>query len=689
MKRYLLLVLMVALSLSVWAVDGDNPASAFYENSRIGLTDAVSLGMGGAGIGLVRSSGNLLNPAGYGFSYGVDVFGGMGLFMKEPNTDLDLYKNMYGGVTFPLKDWFMVNITGIRTSLLLPDGTTGAIDDSNPDDCTVDMAMLSLIRKANMGGFDLSLAFTGKYIMPTLGESYEVPLAAEHYVDGAMGGDVSFLARVPLSEEGSTFNLGVSLLDVIAPMDVAMGINVGMGLKVAHQLMGEAAFSLGADYLMNHANSSALHVGAEEWFFNNTIALRAGYLQNTFYTDGGALFEGLPTDPIYDGEGQITAGLGFRFSGFEVDAGYALGGDYTGSSMAFQVAYTGEKTMASAYKIPPVIRIMAEYEWISPNNDGVKDQVRILTDSKDAELITRWELTVNDENGKEKRAYKGKKPFPPFITWDGKDDKGKGVPDGTYTAVMTVKDRFGNKGSSNAVQIFARSANPGVTLTVMPETLSPGAGVTFTVTPHEAVDVTETRIIVKRETETIHEIVYDGLKDGYDWSGYLADGTAPAEGETLNVYARLTDKAGNSGESLIVTLPVTAPAGQVTETVVPEEKPPVPALFLMARIRFDENAYALNAGQKSELDKAVETLVLYPESKVRVEGHTDNVGTRQDNEKLSRERAEMVKKYLVSRGIAEERIISVAYGEDMPVDTNKTVKGRANNRRVDVIMISR
>lgn len=680
---------MVSLSLSVWAVDGENPASAFYENTRIGYTDAVSLGMGGAGIGLIRSTGNLLNPAGYGFSYGIDAFGGMGLFMKEPNTDLDLYKNIYGGVTFPLKDWFVVNITGVRTSLLLPDGTTGAIDESNPDDCTVDMAMLSLIRKANMGGFDLSLAFTGKYIMPTLGEAYEVPSAADNYVDGAMGGDVSFLARVPLTEEGSTFNLGLSLLDVIAPMDVAMGINVGMGLKVNHQLMGEAAFSLGADYLMNHANSSALHVGAEEWFFNNTIALRAGYLQNTFYKDGGALFEGVPTDPVYDGEGQITAGLGFRFSGFEIAAGYALAGEYTGSSMAFQVAYTGEKTMASAYKIPPVVRIMAENEWISPNNDGVKDQVRILTDSKDAEIITRWELVISDENGNEKREYKGKKPFPPFITWDGKDDKGKNVSDGAYTAVMTVKDRFGNKGSSNTVQFSARAKNPGVTLTVMPEALSPGAGVTFNVTPHEAVDVTETRIIVKKGTETVHEIIYNGLKDGFEWSGYLADGSVPAEGESLDVYARITDKAGNSGESLIIALPVTAPAGEVIETPVIEEKPPVPALFLMARIRFAENAYTLDASQKSQLDKAVETLALYPEAKVRVEGHTDNVGTRQANEKLSRERAEMVKKYLVDKGVSEERIITVAYGEDMPVDTNKNAKGRANNRRVDVIMISR
>ena len=87
------------------------------------------------------------------------------------------------------------------------------------------------------------------------------------------------------------------------------------------------------------------------------------------------------------------------------------------------------------------------------------------------------------------------------------------------------------------------AGNPGVTLTIMPETLSPGTGVTFTVTPHEAVAVTETRIIVKRETETIHEIIYDGLKDGFEWSGYLADGSAPAEGTTLNVYERIQTAA--------------------------------------------------------------------------------------------------------------------------------------------------
>jgi outer membrane protein OmpA-like peptidoglycan-associated protein len=680
-------VLMLALGVSAWALDGENPASAFYENSRIGLTDATSLGMGGAGIGLSRSSGNLLNPAGYAFSYGVDAFGGMGMFMKELNTDLDLYKNMYFGVTFPLKDWFTANVTVSRTSLLLPYAATNAIDESDPDDCVVDMAALSLTRKVNMGGFDLAFAFTGKYIMPSLEEEYQSSSAPENYVDSAMGGDVSLLAVVPVNESGSSFNLGLTLTDVIAPLDVTMGINAGLGLKMEHQLMGLASFSLGADYLMNHANSTALHVGAEEWFLNKKIAVRAGYLQNTFYTDRAALYEGALTDPIYDGEGQITAGLGFRFSGFEVNAGYALAGEYTGSSMAFSLAYTGEKTMASAYKIPPVVRIMAESEWLSPNGDGVKDQVRILAESKDNEIIKSWTLSLTDEGGKEVRRFKGKKSLPPFMTWDGKDNKGAVVPDGTYAAVMTVKDRYGNKGSSNKAFVTVRSKTLEVTLNVMPDKLIPGEGLTFTVTPHENVNVAKTQIVVTKKTETIHEIIYEGHKDRFEWSGILADGTYPEKGDSLNIFARLTDRAGNTGESLIVTVPVDAT--QLVEPSISQEMPPIPAMLLMARLRFGENAYTLTAAQKEELDKIISTLISYPQSTVRVEGHTDNVGARSVNEKLSRNRAEMVKKYLVAGGIDSARIVSVAYGPDMPVDTNKTAKGRANNRRVDVIMLSR
>ena len=68
---------------------------------------------------------------------------------------------------------------------------------------------------------------------------------------------------------------------------------------------------------------------------------------------------------------------------------------------------------------------------------------------------------------------------------------------------------------------------------------------------------------------------------------------------------------------------------------------------------------------------------------LKVSGHTDNVGADANNMKLSQLRAATVKKYLVSRGLAADKIVSVGFGETMPVATNDTPEGRQKNRRVE------
>ncbi len=72
----------------------------------------------------------------------------------------------------------------------------------------------------------------------------------------------------------------------------------------------------------------------------------------------------------------------------------------------------------------------------------------------------------------------------------------------------------------------------------------------------------------------------------------------------------------------------------------------------------------------------------YPQSKLYLEGHTDNVGNDEKNMLLSQDRARSVKAYLVQGGIAEERLTTAGYGETRPVDTNDTPEGRKHNRRV-------
>ena len=77
----------------------------------------------------------------------------------------------------------------------------------------------------------------------------------------------------------------------------------------------------------------------------------------------------------------------------------------------------------------------------------------------------------------------------------------------------------------------------------------------------------------------------------------------------------------------------------------------------------------------------------YPTAKFSLEGHTDSTGSDALNQKLSEERAAAVKNYLVENGIDASRLTSKGFGESMPVDTNKTAKGKANNRRVEVKLV--
>src|SRR5574343_511115 len=77
----------------------------------------------------------------------------------------------------------------------------------------------------------------------------------------------------------------------------------------------------------------------------------------------------------------------------------------------------------------------------------------------------------------------------------------------------------------------------------------------------------------------------------------------------------------------------------------------------------------------------------YPTAKFSIEGHTDSDGKDASNLKLSQDRAAAVKNYLVEKGIDASRLTSEGFGEAKPIDSNKTAKGKANNRRVEVKLV--
>ena len=73
---------------------------------------------------------------------------------------------------------------------------------------------------------------------------------------------------------------------------------------------------------------------------------------------------------------------------------------------------------------------------------------------------------------------------------------------------------------------------------------------------------------------------------------------------------------------------------------------------------------------------------------IQINGHTDNVGTDEYNQKLSVNRAKSVYNYLVSNGVPEKRISSKGFGSTMPIDDNETDSGRARNRRVEIEILT-
>ena len=118
---------------------------------------------------------------------------------------------------------------------------------------------------------------------------------------------------------------------------------------------------------------------------------------------------------------------------------------------------------------------------------------------------------------------------------------------------------------------------------------------------------------------------------------------------------------------------------------VEEEKRGV-VITLSGAVLFATGKYELLPIARTNLDQVAKAIGDQGYKKIIVEGHTDSRGSAQMNETLSLKRAESVRTYLVSRGIDSSKITAVGIGEVRPVAPNSTAEGRANNRRVELIV---
>jgi outer membrane protein OmpA-like peptidoglycan-associated protein/Mg-chelatase subunit ChlD len=111
--------------------------------------------------------------------------------------------------------------------------------------------------------------------------------------------------------------------------------------------------------------------------------------------------------------------------------------------------------------------------------------------------------------------------------------------------------------------------------------------------------------------------------------------------------------------------------------------------LVVDNIQFATNQYTIEPGSQSGLDYLVRLMRARPTLKLRIEGFTDNVGDHDKNMRLSSQRADAVRTYMMQHGIAMNRLFTIGYGETRPTATNDTEEGRHLNRRTEFIIMQK
>jgi outer membrane protein OmpA-like peptidoglycan-associated protein len=117
----------------------------------------------------------------------------------------------------------------------------------------------------------------------------------------------------------------------------------------------------------------------------------------------------------------------------------------------------------------------------------------------------------------------------------------------------------------------------------------------------------------------------------------------------------------------------------------PEDPEEEPEGIVLDGILFESGSATIQEESFPRLDRVVEYMQHKPSSRIRIEGHTDNVGNARRNQRLSQARAQAVAAYLTSHGIDEDRVEAVGKGDTEPVASNDTDEGRAQNRRIEAV----
>lgn len=202
-------------------------------------------------------------------------------------------------------------------------------------------------------------------------------------------------------------------------------------------------------------------------------------------------------------------------------------------------------------------------------------------------------------------------------------------------------------------------------------------------------EISRRGIRLRAEVRYFHDFFMDGMNDwqlGFGISIPLrcppapTYAAAPPPVDRGPVEVNLADSDGDGVLDRDDRCPDTLPGAEVDSEgcVIANQT------IALENIHFEFNSATLTPGARNSLQRVVRSLRSQPEGEVEIAGHTDSLGNDGYNLKLSQQRANSVRAFLISNGVNAGRLSANGYGEQQPVASNSTESGRAQNRRVEM-----
>ncbi|MBN2509478.1 MAG: gliding motility-associated C-terminal domain-containing protein [Spirochaetales bacterium] len=401
-------------------------------------------------------------------------------------------------------------------------------------------------------------------------------------------------------------------------------------------------------------------------------------------------------------DSTMTATL-VRWDGRDADGALVPDGTYYASAV-----FTDLAGNSIASRVLPV-RVDNRYTGIlltvpagfSPNGDGLDDVLPVAVEAQITGEVSRWVLTVEDENEESVKVYTGQGELPDTIFWDGTLNPERGdenAPEGFYTVrlktvyekgdvIQTVSERFtlDNTPPRLSVKVVA---------TPFAETDAGLSGDMFvTIAVEEETEVTDWELdILNSKGEVVRSYVGTGDPTGQiAWNGEMDDPAKASDDDTYTVRLNVTDAGGNQSlyeESMPIDILIVFRDGKYY-LMVPN------IIFGAYKHTLDSAGEAMHKRNMESLKKVVELIKRYPEYSLGLEGHALNIyrgGPREDREEavlqpLTVKRAETVFNALVKLGFPADKLSYKAYGGTNPIASVSDRRVWWKNRRVEFVVL--